>query len=71
MLACATPSDACYSRIVDHRHSPADVITGSVMGLVFASLFFVRLLSRVPERQAGTKEYDQRMPLVQEDDYDI
>eukprot|EP00730_Choanoeca_flexa_P003430 TRINITY_DN11409_c0_g3_i1.p1 TRINITY_DN11409_c0_g3~~TRINITY_DN11409_c0_g3_i1.p1 ORF type:complete len:324 (+),score=30.29 TRINITY_DN11409_c0_g3_i1:48-1019(+) len=41
------------SRIVDHRHSPADVITGSVMGMCFAGLFFVRLLSRVPERQPG------------------
>eukprot|EP00045_Choanoeca_perplexa_P004223 m.36203 g.36203 ORF g.36203 m.36203 type:complete len:310 (-) comp12460_c0_seq2:123-1052(-) len=57
------------SRIVDHRHSPADVITGCVMGLVFASLFFVRLLSRVPERQANTqvRTYDQ-LPQLSEDD---
>ncbi len=33
------------SRIVDHRHSPTDVMAGSVLGLVFGALVFARVIS--------------------------
>ena len=74
--ACCNAPASCdglpCSRIVDHRHSPADVITGSVMGLIFACLFFVRLLSRVPERQvhSNVRLHTPFTPLVTLEDED-
>ncbi len=38
---------ACYvtaSRVVDHRHSPADVTAGAGIGLFSAALFFARMV---------------------------
>lgn len=34
------------SRVVDNRHSPADITAGAVVGTLFGLLAFARLLSR-------------------------
>eukprot|EP00055_Hartaetosiga_balthica_P007303 m.24896 g.24896 ORF g.24896 m.24896 type:complete len:319 (-) comp5706_c0_seq1:2532-3488(-) len=35
------------SRVVDHRHSPADVVTGSFIGTLFGLAVFARVVARV------------------------
>ncbi|EDQ86408.1 uncharacterized protein MONBRDRAFT_28266 [Monosiga brevicollis MX1] len=39
-------SYVAISRIVDHRHSPADVTAGSLIGIVLGTIFLARLLAR-------------------------
>jgi hypothetical protein len=36
---------------VNHRHSPADVTAGALIGTVIGALFFIRLMHDAPERR--------------------
>ena len=41
------------SRLVNHRHSPADVTAGALLGIVGASLYFARLVGEAGEYTRG------------------
>ncbi|EGD79335.1 hypothetical protein PTSG_09749 [Salpingoeca rosetta] len=49
-LACFWPivfaAFVAASRVSDHRHSPADVVSGALLGTLFGAILFARLLSR-------------------------
>lgn len=41
---CTTARSRQLSRVVDHRHSPADVTAGALLGSLVAILFCIRII---------------------------
>eukprot|EP00050_Salpingoeca_kvevrii_P022608 m.128910 g.128910 ORF g.128910 m.128910 type:complete len:291 (-) comp9761_c0_seq3:2649-3521(-) len=64
-VACIHPLVVAFwvaaSRVVDHRHSPADICGGAIIGITIAAVLFVRLISEIYPRPAF--KYHRPRPL--------
>jgi membrane-associated phospholipid phosphatase len=56
-LTCTSMDCVLCSRVVNHRHSPADVTAGALIGTVIGALFFIRLMHDAPERRTDKPSY--------------
>ncbi|KAK4527248.1 hypothetical protein GAYE_SCF37G5170 [Galdieria yellowstonensis] len=56
------------SRIVDNRHHPADVVAGSLLGIVFASIFFWKTKVAIDNEDRAEEYLATRMLMAQDED---